>query len=119
MRSGGSRKQTCDPSTGSGRRLRNTKHMRGCPSRASWHKTTKPKAIKDLGSKCDKGAGKANDLTWGVSRQARQPTCHRAERQPCSRGQAEMAGGSRSHTAPAVGAGVGPEKKGKSGRAEQ
>src|SRR5271157_1065667 len=57
VRSEGSRKQTCD--------LRNTKRIRGCPSRASWQRTTKPNAIKDLGSKCAKDAGKVNVLTWG------------------------------------------------------
>ena len=56
-RSGGSRKQTCG--------LRNTKRIRGCPSRASWQETTKPNAIKGLGSKCDKRAEKVNVLTWG------------------------------------------------------
>lgn len=45
--------------------MRNTKRKRGYPSRASWQTTTKPKAIKDLGSKCDKDAGKVNVLTWG------------------------------------------------------
>jgi hypothetical protein len=56
-RSGGSRKQTCG--------LRNTKRVRGCPSRASWQQATKPNAIKGLGSKRDKRAEKVNVLTWG------------------------------------------------------
>ncbi len=42
-------RQTCDPSTGSRHRLRNTKRMRGYTSRASWQETTKPNAIKGLG----------------------------------------------------------------------
>ena len=56
-RSGGSRKQNCGS--------RNTKHVRGYPSQASWHETTKPKAIKDLGSKQAGRAEKVNVLTWG------------------------------------------------------
>ena len=52
-----SRKQNCG--------LRNTKHVRGYPSRASWQQAAKPNAIKDLGSKRDKRAGKVNVLTWG------------------------------------------------------
>ena len=56
-RSGGSQEQTYG--------LRNTKRVRGCPSRASWHHTTKPNAIKGLGSKRDKRVGKVNELTWG------------------------------------------------------
>ena len=55
--SGGSRKQNCG--------LRNTKHVRGYPSRASWQQAAKPNAIKDLGSKRDKRAEKVNVLTWG------------------------------------------------------
>ena len=56
-RSGGSRKQICG--------LRNTKHVRGYPSRASWQRATKPKAIKGLGSKHAERAEKVNVLTWG------------------------------------------------------
>ena len=56
-RSGGSRKQICG--------LRNTKHVRGYPSRASWQGATKPKAIQGLGSKQAERAEKVKVLTWG------------------------------------------------------
>lgn len=70
MVSGGSWSATCD--------LRNTKRIRGYPIWESWHKTTKPDAITGFGSKCDKGAGKANVFTWGdlpLDRKSGNPDC--------------------------------------------
>ena len=45
--------------------MRNTNHIIGCARGASWHKTTKPDAIKIWCSKWGKCAGKVNALTWG------------------------------------------------------
>ena len=80
----GSWKQTCD--------LRNTNRIGGRFRRASWHKTTKPDAIKGGGGKCGKGAGTVNVLIWGdLSPGGLRP-------QPSSRGEAEAAGVSRGHS---------------------
>jgi hypothetical protein len=71
---------------------RNTNRIGGRIRRASWHKTTKPHAIKGGCGKCGKGAGTVNVLIWGDL------TPGGLRLQPSSRDEAEVAGVSRGHS---------------------
>jgi len=66
--------------------------MRGHWGRANWQMAVKPDAIKGARGKWGKGAGKGNALTWGDLRPSR------LRWQSSSKGEAEGAGVSRSHS---------------------